>query len=296
MSDIGTSFDWFIGIVTNIDDPDELGKVQVRIFNHHGEDFSDDQLPWATIAAPATSASIDGLGVAPVGIKKNSTVIGFFTDAQKQFPKILGTWHFAPDENSHSVSGLARGKQILEKNKTTGIEPDSPFAAKYPYNKTITTEAGHAVEIDDTPGAERIHVYHKSGSYVEINADGRMVIKSVSDSFDIAGGVKNIYVKGDCNIQTDGKFNATSKGDMTLVTEGNLNLGALGRTTISGAMGMELRSGYEITTQSPGGLTVAQGSISCYGKVTTGTGATGSIVAGGTWLEFKNGILTGMKA
>lgn len=293
MSDISTLFEWFIGVVVNIDDPDQLGKVQIRIFNVHSEDVPDEALPWATIAAPATSASINGIGVSPVGIKPTSTVIGFFTDTHKQFPKILGTWHFAPDEENHGVSPLARGNQTIDRKKTTPAEPDSSFAAKYPYNNVYTTEAGHVVEIDDTPGAERIHVYHKSGSYVEISPEGRMVIKSAQDSFDITNGVKNIYVKGNCNIQTDGRLNLASKQDMTIVTEGNMTLGAQGNMIISGAGGMELRSGYGIATQSPGGFTVGQGSFTTFGSITNGTGLTGTVIAGGTWMEFRNGIMTG---
>ncbi len=290
---LSKAFNWFIAKVEDVDDPKQLGRVRVRILNEHPPEMTTDKLPWASIVAPATSASLKGVGVSPVGLKKGSTVIGFFIDPKNQYPTILGTWHFVPDDANHDVSALARGKNIVEKNKSK-IEPESSYAAKYPYNNVLQTEAGHVIEIDDTPGAERVHIYHKAGSYVEINKDGRIVIKSVDDSFDITDGVKNIYVKGDCNIQTEGKFNATSKGDMTLVTEGNLNLGALGRTTISGAMGMELRSGYEITTQSPGGLTVAQGSLTTFGKVTAGTGATASVVAGGVWFEFRDGILTGM--
>lgn len=285
---------WWIGTVEDVEDPKELGRVKVRILNFHTEDWTTEDLPWASILAPTSSASVKGVGISPVGLLKGSTVIGFFVDGDEQFPKIMGTWHFAPDEANHAVPPLARGRQVLRKQKTADIEPDSAFAAKYPYNLVYQSQSGHAVEIDDTPGEERIHVYHKSGSYVEIDKDGRMVIKASGDSFDITGGTKNIFVKGDCNIQTDGRFNATAKGDMTLVTEGNLNLGALKRTIISGTTGMELRSGFEITTQSPGGLTVAQGSITSFGKVTSGTGVTGSVVAGGTWFEFRDGILTGM--
>lgn len=287
---------WWIGTVEEVNDPKQLGRVKVRILNFHTEEWSTEDLPWASVMAPVSSASLKGVGISPVGLLKGSTVIGFFVDGDEQFPKIMGTWHFAPDEKNHGVPPLARGKQVLRKEKVSKVEPDNPYAAKYPYNLVYQSQSGHAVEIDDTPGAERIHVYHKSGSFVEIDNEGKMVIKSVNDSFDITGGVKNIYVKGNCNLQSDGELNITSNGDLTMVTQGNMNLGAQGRMTISGAMGMEMRSGYEITTQSPGGLTVAQGSISCYGKVTTGTGATGSVVAGGTWLEFRDGILTGMKA
>ena len=48
-------------------------------------------------------------------------------------------------------------------------EPPSDYDTKYPYNFTHTTKSGHAIEIDDTPGHERIHWWHRSGSYEEIS-------------------------------------------------------------------------------------------------------------------------------
>ncbi|NIR48475.1 hypothetical protein GWN42_03820, partial [candidate division KSB1 bacterium] len=59
-------------------------------------------------------------------------------------------------------------------------------------------------EIDDTTGAERIHIYHKSGSYEEINKDGRWVRKVVDDDYEIVMKDKKVYVKGDVTIEVDG--------------------------------------------------------------------------------------------
>jgi hypothetical protein len=45
--------------------------------------------------------------------------------------------------------------------------PKSPAAPKYPYNNARVSESGHIQECDDTPGAERIHTRHRSGTYEE---------------------------------------------------------------------------------------------------------------------------------
>ena len=39
-------------------------------------------------------------------------------------------------------------------------------APVYPYNKTWVTEQGHTLEFDDTPGAERMRIKHKSGTQI----------------------------------------------------------------------------------------------------------------------------------
>jgi hypothetical protein len=62
-------------------------------------------------------------------------------------------------------------------------EPPSPYDAAYPYNHVHISESGHAIEIDDTPTSERLHWYHRSGSYREMGPLGNIVDKSTRDYF-----------------------------------------------------------------------------------------------------------------
>lgn len=48
-------------------------------------------------------------------------------------------------------------------------EHPTAYNTEYPYNTTYTTKSGHAIELDDTPLHERLHIWHKSGSYEEIS-------------------------------------------------------------------------------------------------------------------------------
>lgn len=57
--------------------------------------------------------------------------------------------------------------------------------AGYPENIVYESPSGHVVEFDDTPGNERIHVYHRTGSYYQIGPDGDVTIKSVRDHYQI---------------------------------------------------------------------------------------------------------------
>jgi hypothetical protein len=92
---IGGSFTWFTGVVEDIGDPYELGRVRVRCIGFHSEDknlIKTEDLPWATPMTPITSASMSGIGVSATGILQGSWVIGFFRDgASAQDPIILGT-------------------------------------------------------------------------------------------------------------------------------------------------------------------------------------------------------------
>jgi len=186
----------FIGIVEDLEDPLNLGRVKVRVVNEHDANISTDDLKWAHVMMPVTSGSYQGVGDTPC-LVTGSKVLGFYMDAEeKQLMMILGSFPVIPDmdHDKHSLSYLARGKQILEKN-VVGPEPESAFGAQYPYNRVISSRSGHVIEIDDTPENERIHIYHKSGSYTEINKDGRVVNKSVNDNYEIVQNNKTLHIE-----------------------------------------------------------------------------------------------------
>jgi len=111
-------------------------------------------------------------------------------------------------------------------------EPDNPYAAEYPYNKVLFTESGHIQEFDDTPGAERIHTMHKSGTFQEIHPDGTTVTKVVKDNYQIVFGENNIYVKGNLNIVVDKDVNIKVSGAVDAQIGKTLNSQSGGNTTI----------------------------------------------------------------
>lgn len=57
------------------------------------------------------------------------------------------------------------------------MEPPTPYDAKYPYNHVYESESGHVIEVDDTPNSQRLHWYHRSGTFTEIHPNGLEVNK-----------------------------------------------------------------------------------------------------------------------
>ena len=52
---------WFIGVVSQIGDVRNLGRVRVRIFGIHNEDTAKvkiSDLPWASVVVPVTQGGI----------------------------------------------------------------------------------------------------------------------------------------------------------------------------------------------------------------------------------------------
>lgn len=83
-------FKWFTGVVEDRKDPAKRGRVRVRIHALHskekqvndktGQGIPTEDLPWAIVMRPATSASMDGIGQTPLGLVEGSWVWGFSRD------------------------------------------------------------------------------------------------------------------------------------------------------------------------------------------------------------------------
>lgn len=235
-------------------DEPQTGRVLVReILGHSNRVNSEDLLP-AYIMMPTTSAGVSGIGLSPTGLLKGSRVMCMSLPEQAS-AYILGVLNYAPEDN-HSVSSYARGQgepELKTRNRINGengavIEPVSKNKAKYPYNSTMTTRGGHLVEFDDTPGSERVHIFHKSGSYIEILPDGTIVTKSVKDHIQLAFGNFSIFNQGDkdggkgIEITSNlGKITIAAEKDVTVyANQGNVgifaNTGTVSITSKSGAV------------------------------------------------------------
>jgi hypothetical protein len=224
VSDYHHHFHWFVGVVDSVDDPDKSGRVAVRNIEEQKLEAEQDpkDLFWAQILMPPTGANIFGLGTSPTGLEKGSFVLCFYMDPKnKKYPIVLGTLGTFDKENlsDSSISPYARG-DWRDTSVKLGPEVASSYAAEYPNNKTITTKAGHVIEIDDTPKAERINIHHRSGSYIEMRPDGSIQTRTVKNHLDITEERKVIYAEGNItiysnggvvNIQGDGDVNLSSK-------------------------------------------------------------------------------------
>lgn len=120
--------------------------------------------------------------------KKKQNVSSF---AEASYAPISGLKLSNPSGTSINPAPLNPKGTTIDQSPFEGEpfeEPASPYAAKYPFNHVYASESGHFIEIDDTPKAERLHWYHRSGTFREIHPNGTLVDKSVKDSYDISTG------------------------------------------------------------------------------------------------------------
>ncbi len=112
--------------------------------------------------------------------------------------------------------------------------PTEAVFTEYPFNHVYESESGHIQEFDDTPGHERIHTFHKSGTFEEIHPDGSKMTKVVGKNYEIVLQDNNLLVKGDLNITVDDQARIkvqntfdieVADGTMQVVVrKGNLNI------------------------------------------------------------------------
>ena len=90
----------YTGTVEDRKDPLQLGRCRVRVVGPHTKDTTvlpTADLPWAVPMSGVTSASLSGIGDAPVGPVEGTWVVIFFIDGDEcQQPCILGTLNGIP--------------------------------------------------------------------------------------------------------------------------------------------------------------------------------------------------------
>jgi hypothetical protein len=173
----------------------------------------------------------------------------------------------ARDFGQPQMSRLARGESIeetyvvaQEANRVIGIqstpeqpaweEPGSAYAAQYPFNRVIETSSGHSIEIDDTPGAERIMVFHRSGSFVQIDSRGTRVDKTVSDNYEINQTNSHVYIGGKSIVTIEGDSHVVVKGNKTEEIFGDYRQLIHGNHEVSVASQMNFNAGDEIQSRA----------------------------------------------
>ena len=170
-------------------------------------------------------------------VKGNPNAFGFI-DPTLKYP--LDNHLNEPDTNRLARNQSIEKTIVAEKegNRSTNIsvansslqwvQPNCPYNAMYPYNHVYYTESGHIQEFDDTPGSERIHLYHKSGTFTEIDHVGNQVNKVVGSRVTIVEDDDKIYISGSGLITIDGDFSLDVKRALHIEVQGNANLAVHG--------------------------------------------------------------------
>jgi hypothetical protein len=137
------------------------------------------------------------------------------------------------------------------------------MSSQYPHNHVRMGESGHVEEWDDTPSAERLHKFHTSGTFEEIQPDGTKVTKIVGNEYEITLGYKNVVIDGYCNVTIKGDCRMLYLGDLVQEVYGDyhLNVHKDMRTKISGNEAREVLADRKIVINGEDDLNVGKNQI-----------------------------------
>ena len=180
--------------VENNNDPQQYGRVQVRIHGIHdsGSSVSISALPWAEVAGGTDFGLVDGVGITSV-LRIGTLVWCFLNYDDPNYPVI-----FAVIKGSSDINSTAKGS--------------------YTNIATLKTASGHLIQLGDAGGAENIKITHKSGTYIEFLPDGSITMEVKTNL--------NINTTGNTEIKTTGEVKQITTGSHKLQSGPNLDIDA----------------------------------------------------------------------
>jgi len=237
-----------------------------------------------------------------VATQSSSSTIGF-ADPNRKYPLYFNepdTNRLARHEEINKTivykKEAAQLKNVSTANGSTWDQSPIPYNAQYPFNHVMQTESGHVLEFDDTPNSERIHIYHKSGTFSEIDANGTRVNRIVGDGYEIFERNGYVQVNGSLNVTVDGAQNILVKNSMNLNVNGatNINVYNDANLNVSGSLNASVAESFKLKANSifiEGGTVniKSNGSLNASGSGSVDIRAGGILSADGGLVRIASG-------
>jgi hypothetical protein len=157
-----------------------------------------------------------------------------------------------PEDTAAAVQSAAADTEVKGADGRTWAEP-SIVAPTRSMNTTVlqSKRGGNSVVINDegADGKGSMLIVHRSGSVIQINEDGTVLIKSFGDTHNNTEGLHYQRSKGDSNVNVGGEWNVMIeggsnniyvKGDMNIECE-NYNVTARGKMTFNAGEAIEMQ-------------------------------------------------------
>lgn len=205
--------------VTSLEDPENLGRVQVMypwLPKYKDADLNSN---WARLASPMAGPE-RGFFFLP---EIDDEVLVAFEHGDVSYPYIVGAlWNNTDKPPQGEGDILAGDKKVVDQRVIRSRSGHVIVLNDKEGEESIIIKsmAGHTFTFDDKSGSEQISVVDKTGKN--------------SFTIDSAMNTLTIAMEGDVEITTKGKLTLSSMGDMTLDTKGKLNMKSAQDVSIEG--------------------------------------------------------------
>jgi len=209
-----------IGLVTNTDDPEKLGRVKLK-FPMYSDDV---ESAWARVVAPSAGPESGFITIPEVG----EEVLALFPGGDVNYPLIIGSlWsekNKIPASAAEASPGNVPKKQVLRSRKGHEILIDDTDADLI----SLTTHDGHTIVLDSAN--KKIQVKTAGGHEFVLDDNSGSVTLTVS------GGHSATFDSGGVEISSAGNLEIKAAGNIKLGAGGQLELTASGPVTVKGAV------------------------------------------------------------
>jgi hypothetical protein len=132
-----------------------------------------------------------------------------FVDPNNEYPR-------KDNHNQSSINQRVHQLSIGGSVADVSLDLDPPVKTYYGKADIRETASGHVIELNDTPGGERVLIKHKTGAGIELRPDGTVLVVSTKNKVEICHGSNEVIVEGEATL--------SYKGNLTLNVTGDYNV------------------------------------------------------------------------
>lgn len=198
-----TTWPVMTGIVTDVDDPDEMGRVTVKF-------------PWLNPDLSSHWARVTGIGAGPDrGVywlpEVNDEVLVAFEQGDIGRPVVIGgLWNGQDATPIDKATSVANGS-IVQRALVTRVGHKITLAEENAAFVQIETAGGHILVLHDDDG--KVEITTSGGAVLSLDDNGRKITIKGDGDLEIEGGT-NVSIKAGANMEIEASGNLTIKGAM----------------------------------------------------------------------------------
>ena len=225
-----------VGIVTNIEDPENLGRVKVRLINRTSSDYETDYI---RVMSPMVGAEWGMFFLPEVG----DEVIVAFCDGDISRPYVIGSLYNNDKKQPTQIDGDKNDVRMIKTRSGHSIifnDKDGEESIKLVTSSEINLtldDKDTIIKLSDKDGKTLLKLDGKNGA-ISLNSDSSIEIKTGNSKVTLSGsGNGSISVESSGNLTLKGQqVSIEGQSAVNIKASGQVNVEASGPASLKGAI------------------------------------------------------------